>query len=98
MYIVNREYYWDVYLRSVGDAAFAGWASCLLFTYLSKRLVFYPFLPIFGLVYFHRSHDTAFINNKKYFDMCNVGEQYLIGRERNKVLRDCNRLLDTEDF
>ena len=30
--------------------------------------------------------------------MCNVGEEYYLGRDRNKVLRECNRLLDTEDF
>ena len=30
--------------------------------------------------------------------MCNVGEQYELGRERNKVLRHCNKIINTEDF
>ena len=30
--------------------------------------------------------------------MCNIGEEFYLGHERNKVLRECNRILDTEDF
>lgn len=30
--------------------------------------------------------------------MCNLGEEYYLGKERNKVLAECNRILDTEDF
>jgi hypothetical protein len=37
-------------------------------------------------------------HNKKIFDMCNVGEEFHFGNKRNEVLRECNRILDTEDF
>ena len=37
-------------------------------------------------------------NNKKYFDMMNIGEQYEIGYARNVILRKANLLLDREDF
>ena len=37
-------------------------------------------------------------HNKKIFDMCNVGEDYHLGLKRNEVLRECNRILDREDF
>jgi hypothetical protein len=30
--------------------------------------------------------------------MCNVGDDYYLGNERNKVLKECNRILDREDF
>lgn len=30
--------------------------------------------------------------------MCNLGEEYHLGNKRNTVLRECNRILDREDF
>ena len=32
------------------------------------------------------------------FDMCNVGEQYFLGKKRNEVLRECNQIQNREDF
>lgn len=37
-------------------------------------------------------------HNKKLFDMCNLGEEFHLGGKRNEVLRECNRILDREDF
>jgi|JI9StandDraft_1071089.scaffolds.fasta_scaffold33450_4 hypothetical protein len=37
-------------------------------------------------------------HNKKIFDMCNIGEDYHLGCKRNEVLKECNRILDREDF
>lgn len=36
--------------------------------------------------------------NKRLFDMCNVGEDTELGYKRNMVLRECNKILNTEDF
>lgn len=30
--------------------------------------------------------------------MCNLGEEFHFGAKRNEVLRECNRILDREDF
>jgi len=32
------------------------------------------------------------------FDMCNLGEEFYLGRKRNEVLTECNTILDVEDF
>ena len=37
-------------------------------------------------------------HNKKLFDMCNLGEEFHLGAKRLEVLRECNRILDREDF
>jgi len=66
--------------------------------FMLKKFVFWP-VPIvtfaayqyFKPVFFQR-------HNKKFFDMCNVGEEYFLGAERLKVLRECNQILDREDF
>lgn len=58
----------------------------------------WPFFPASILTYVQRQNDLYLFNNKKFFDMLNVGEQYEMGRERNNVLRKCNELLDCEDF
>ena len=66
--------------------------------FMLKKFVFWPFLPVFGVVYFYRTRELFMLHSKKLFDMCNIGEQYEIGYARNTVLRECNRLLDREDF
>ena len=66
--------------------------------FMTKRFVAWPFVPVMLLVFPIRNHDLNVLFSKKYFDQCNLGEQYEIGRERNKVLRECNKLLGREDF
>lgn len=66
--------------------------------FMRKRAIFYPFFPVFAIVSVIRNHNLATFFSKKHFDMLNLGDQYEIGRERNKVLRECNKLLDVEDF
>ena len=63
-----------------------------------KKFVFWPFAPVFMLVYVYRVRELFMLHNKKFFDMCNLGEQYEVGFARNTILRECNRLLDVEDF
>ena len=66
--------------------------------FMVKKFVFWPFLPVTGLFYLYRQRQLFVLHNKKLFDMCNVGEQYEIGFARNVVLKNCNTLLDREDF
>ena len=63
-----------------------------------KKFVMWPFFPLFIGTFMYKNQTNFMFNNKKYFDMCNVGEQYEIGYARNVVLRKCNLLLDREDF
>lgn len=63
-----------------------------------KKFIVWPLAPVWIAVSVYRQNELFVFNNKKYFDMCNVGEQYELGRERNKVLGTCNKLLNTEDF
>lgn len=98
MYIARREYFWDVTLRSVGDGLFAGGFACIFRMFMLKKFVIWPLIPTTILVGLYRHQDIFVLFNKKYFDMCNVGVQYEIGRERNKVLEECNKLIDREDF
>jgi hypothetical protein len=66
--------------------------------FMVKKFVIWPLVPVWAIVSLYRRQDLYLFYNKKFFDMCNVGEQYEIGRERNKVLRECNQLLGVEDF
>lgn len=98
MYIARREYYWDVTLRSIGDGIALGLLASTFMMFMKKKFVIFP-LPVVGTLFgVYRNHDSFCFHNKKFFDMCNLGEQYEIGRERNKVLKQCNALLDREDF
>jgi hypothetical protein len=98
MYIARREYYWDVTLRSFGDGLFAGNIACVIRMFMLKKFVVWPLIPVTLLVSLYRHQDLFILHNKKFFDMCNVGVQYEVGHARNEVLKECNELLDREDF
>ena len=66
--------------------------------FMVKKFVMWPFLPVFAATYLYRQRYLFVLHNKKFFDMCNVGEQYELGFARNVVLKNCNALLDREDF
>jgi hypothetical protein len=98
MYIAQREYWYDVNVRAAADGAAAGLTAMMLRMFMVKKMVWWPFAPVFALTYAYRSRYLFVFHNKKLFDMCNVGEQYEVGFARNVVLRQCNKLLDREDF
>eukprot|EP01015_Nassula_variabilis_P015175 TRINITY_DN226_c0_g1_i1.p3 TRINITY_DN226_c0_g1~~TRINITY_DN226_c0_g1_i1.p3 ORF type:complete len:155 (-),score=28.62 TRINITY_DN226_c0_g1_i1:140-604(-) len=97
-YIARREYVYDVQLASVGLGYFVGNIAWSARMWMLKRWVIWP-LPVVGILGAMVAHPKLFQkHNKKLFDMCNVGEEYFLGRARNEVLRECNRILDREDF
>jgi hypothetical protein len=97
-YIARREFTYDVRLRTLGYATTAGIFSCSAAMFAAKRAVFWPFFVVTPLAaaFFYPRFFT--LHNKKLFDMCNVGEEYYLGAQRNFVLRKCNEILDREDF
>ncbi len=70
----------------------------MLRMFMIKKVAFWPFLFVFPVAFVYRHHDLFVFHNKKYFDMLNVGVQYEMGDARQKVLDECNQLLDTQDF
>lgn len=97
-YICKREYNWDVKYKSWSYGFFVGNIAWSARMFMLKKFVFWP-LPVFGTLgalYFQPKFFQ--MHNKKLFDMCNIGEQYFLGKKRNEVLRECNRILDREDF
>lgn len=98
MYIAQREYYYDVNVRSAADGAAAALTASMIRMFMVKKMIWWPMAPVFLGVYCYRSRQLFAFHNKKLFDMCNVGEQYEVGFARNVILRQCNALLDREDF
>lgn len=86
MYVARREYRYDVNVRSLCDAAALATTACSLRMFMVKKFVMWPFLPVFAATYVYRSRQLFVFYNKKFFDMCNVGEQYEVGFARNAVL------------
>ena len=98
MYVAKKEYRYDVNHRACYDAGFAGLAASMLRMTMVRKFICWPFAPVFAGVYLYRSRQLFVFHNKKFFDMCNVGEQYEVGFARNAVLKRCNALTDREDF
>ena len=95
-YIVRREY------RALGYSAFfksIAFCSALqvanaLFT-KKIRFYYYAFLPVF---YFPFKSDLFERDHKRLFDMLNIGTEYDLGAERNRVLEEANRISKRADF
>ena len=98
MYVAKREYRYDVNVRAAADGAALGILACMGRMYMLKKFIWWPFAPVFAATYLYRQRQLFVFHNKKFFDMCNVGEQYEVGFARLAVLKRCNGLLDREDF
>ena len=98
MYVAKKEYRYDVQTRAAADAGAAGLVACMARMVMLKKFIMWPFAPVFVGTYLYRAKQLAVFHNKKFFDMCNVGEQYEVGFARNAVLRRVKLLLDREDF
>ena len=97
-YICKREYNYDVLGKSVVWGFFWGNVATSARMFMLKRFVIWP-LPVVGAaVAWYVQPRLLQKHSKKLFDMCNVGEQYYLGKKRNEVLGECNRILDREDF
>lgn len=66
--------------------------------FLKKRFVIWPLVATMPIGYWYFSNRFFTRHNKKLFDMCNVGEEFYLGAQRNEVLRQCNKIQDREDF
>ena len=66
--------------------------------FLRKKFIIWPLPLVWAAAYFILTPRYMLLHNKKLFDMCNVGEEYYLGAQRNYVLNKCNQLLDREDF
>ena len=97
-YVAKREYRYDVNVRAAADGAALGLTACMARMFMLKKFIWWPFAPVAVATYLYRQKQLFVFHNKKYFDMCNMGEQYEVGFARLAVLKRCNALLDTEDF
>ena len=98
MYVARKEYFWDVNVRSALDASACGLTACMIRMRMLQKFIWWPFVPVAAAVYLYRAKQLFVFHNKKFFDMCNIGEQYEVGFARNTVLQRCNVLLDRMDF
>jgi hypothetical protein len=97
-YIAKREYNYDVRLKALSYSFACGNLAWSASMFIRKRFLIWP-LPFFWIAaYPFFSAKYQLKHQKKHFDMCNVGEEYYLGAQRNFVLRKCNEILDREDF
>ena len=74
MFVAKQEYRNDVNVRAAADGAAVGLTACMLRMFMLKKFVWWPFLPVATATYLYRSRQLFVFHNKKFFDMCNVGE------------------------
>lgn len=96
-YIVRREYRWIVQLRSWGDAAFVGSLFQCGAIFYAKKFVAWPLLAV-PVVALARQQSNFRNTNRRLFEMLNIGSEFELGAERNRVLEECNRICERNDF
>lgn len=98
LFKIFREYNYDVVLKGLGYSALVGNVLLSWRIFVTKGMVWWPLLVAVPATYYYITPLLLQKHSKKLFDMCNVGEEFYLGRKRNEVLRKCNQILDTEDF
>jgi hypothetical protein len=96
-HIVRREHRYNVSYRAWGDGVFVGSFLQLLFSIKAKKVCWWPFL-LTPLVATARTPGLFRNHNRRYFDMLNIGSEYELGAERNRILEECNRIAHRADF
>ena len=91
------EYNYDVRLKGAGYALLISNVILSWRIYVNKGMVWWPLALAFP-AYFAVTPMLFQKHNKKLFDMCNVGPDFHLGVKREEVLKECNRILDREDF
>jgi hypothetical protein len=74
MYIAQREYWHYVNVRAAADGAAAGLTAAMIRMFMVKKMIWWPMAPVAIATYVYRSRTLFAFHNKKFFDMCNVGE------------------------
>ena len=95
-YIALREYRYLVNQNSVLATGGVTCMASILYSSAIKRTSAIPLVFLSSYFLFRKYYFVK--HNKRLFDMCNVGEETELGYQRNQVLRECNELLDREDF
>ncbi len=78
-----REYNYDVILKGAGYSALVGNVLLSWRIFVTKGMVWWPILLAAPAVYLYVSPLLLQKHSKKLFDMCNVGEEFYLGRKRN---------------
>ena len=96
-YIVRREHRYLVTGRSLADAAFVCSLGQCFATIQARQVRWWPWAALPFVAYAIMPYRYRW-SNKRFFDMLNVGTEYELGAERNRVLEECNRLAKRADF
>lgn len=79
-YICRREYNYDVLIKSWLYGLFGAnlvWSARI---FMVKKMVYWPLLVVTPVLALYLQPQFLQKHNKKLFDMCNVGEQYFLGK------------------
>lgn len=95
-YIVRKEYRYIV-KKSIFEGIGIACLFQVLDTIRLRKVQFYAYLfvPAFAVFSYYRRIGTE---NRRLFEILNVGTEYELGAERNRVLEECNRIAKRNDF
>jgi hypothetical protein len=85
-------------MKSIGYGFFWGNVAWSASIFAKKKMTFTPLFAVWALSSAYYYPVFFQVHNKKFFDMCNVGDQYYLGAQRNQILKECNKIQDREDF
>ena len=73
-FVTRRDYVFDCNIIPLADGTAAGILAAVARQCMVKKFIMWPFFPVFAMTYLYRSKTAFMFNNKKYFDMVNIGE------------------------
>ncbi|OMJ82754.1 hypothetical protein SteCoe_16459 [Stentor coeruleus] len=95
-YIVRKEYRYHQ-KKAIGEGIAYTSLATVVYSLLIKQVSFKP-LALFFVVTPFLVTPRLSKDCRRMFEMLNVGTEYELGAERNRVLEECNRISKRADF
>lgn len=96
-YVVRREM---SYLNRKAIAISFGQSSlaCFFISLATKKITIAPAFVLTPALYFLNYSPLVKSNTRRLFAMLNIGTEFELGAERNRILEECNRITRRADY
>jgi hypothetical protein len=95
-YIVRKEYRFLKYPAILTALGISSFCTVLHSIYLSR--ISFKFYALAPFIFYYSWTNSVHKSTRKLFEILNVGSEYELGAERNRILEETNNLTRREDF
>lgn len=96
-YVVRREMNY-LSRKAVGISFAQATLACFFISLASKRIVLAPVIALTPALYAFNYSPLVRSETRRLFALLNIGTEFELGAERNRILEECNRITRRADY